>query len=158
MAQKFQTGKFTWAIDELSKSLKITPEEVRLYFTDGRRVSFLLERRIADEVLHGKLAPSEGAGYDIMDKHEQKWEVRSISEHGIYFCPSYMVGSGRSFDEPGFLQKLDEIAGYVVSDIERFPNVPFWVIPIDYVREWWNLGKLGPASKISRIKTLKLLS
>ena len=158
MPSKFRTGKFTWDIVEISKSLKITPEAVRIYFTDGRRVSFLLERRIADEVLHGELAPSEGAGYDVLDNCGLKWEVRSISKHGIYFCPSKMVGSGRSFNEPGFLQKLDEIAGYVVSDIECFPTVPYWVIPKDDVREWWNQGKLGTSSKISRVKALELLS
>lgn len=51
----------------------------------------------------------------------KKWEVRSISRNGIYFCPSYMVGSGRKFNEAGFLVKIAEISGYIVSDIERFP-------------------------------------
>ena len=111
------------------------------HFRDGRRVSFLLERRIAYEVLNGSLPPSEGAGYDVLDSEDQKWEVRSVSLAGIYFCPSYMVGSGRKFEELGFLTKMDEIAGYVVSDIQRFPAVPYWIIPVDIVREWWQQRK-----------------
>ncbi len=36
-----------------------------------------------------------------------------------------MVGSGRSFDEDGFLDKLSEIDGYIIADIESFPKIPF---------------------------------
>ena len=99
--------------------------DVQLYFSDGRRISFLLERRIAFEVLGGTLTPSEGAGWDAQDAEGNKWEVRSISKRGIYFCPSYMVGSGRTFNEPGFLQNLDDISGYAVSDISSFHGFPF---------------------------------
>ena len=40
-----KTGVFKWNITEISKALKIKEADVRLYFTDGRRVSFILERR-----------------------------------------------------------------------------------------------------------------
>jgi hypothetical protein len=99
-----------------------------------------------------KLAP---IGFD--SRLRRKWEVRSVSRGGIYFCPSYMVGSGRSFDEPGFLNKLQEIAGYVVSDIQQFPSIPFWSVPVAMVQEWWQQGRLGPTTKISRDRALELL-
>jgi hypothetical protein len=51
-------GVFEWDIQDVSDALKIGVDDVMAYFTDGRRVSFLLERRIAYEVLHGTLAPS----------------------------------------------------------------------------------------------------
>ena len=44
------------------------------------------------------------AGYDLIDAKGGKWEVRSISKGGIYFSPSYMVGSGRSFNKKDFLK------------------------------------------------------
>lgn len=135
----------------------LTPEEVKMYFTDGRRVSFLLERRISREVIKGTLAPSEGAGYDLLCPNGLKWEVRSISKGGIYFCPSYMVGSGRSFEEAGFLSKLAEVEGYIVSDIEAFPSVPFWKISTATVRAWWTKRKLGANSKVSREAALALI-
>jgi hypothetical protein len=147
----------TWDVVEVARALKITEEDVRLYFTDGRRVSFIIERRLASEVLGGTLAPSEGAGFDLFDAQGGKWEVRSISRGGIYFCPSYMVGSGRRFESGGFLAKLDEIKGYIVSDIESFPRVPFWVVPATKVRQWWEAGELGVNSKVSREKALRLL-
>ena len=150
-------GILTWDVSEIAKALKISPEDVREYFTDGRRVSFILERRLANEVVHGTLAASEGAAYDLLDSQNRRWEVRSITRGGIYFCPSYMVGSGRSFDEPGFLAKLKEIEGYIISDVESFPNVAFWILPKVLVANWWTGGKLGSATKISREKALKLL-
>lgn len=150
-------GLLAWDIDAISSALKISNDDVREYFTDGRRVSFILERRLAKEIIKGKLAPSEGAGYDLLDSQGRKWEVRSITKGGIYFCPSYMVGSGRSFDEPGFLSKLAEIEGYIISDVESFPNVPFWILPKTTVENWWHNGKLGAGTKISRVVALKLL-
>lgn len=152
-----QDGLLTWDLNEISKALKITTEDVKLYFTDGRRVSFILERRICYEVVKGKLAPSEGAGFDLIDPKGNKWEVRSITRGGIYFCPSYMVGSGRRFEENGFVNKLNEIEGYIVSDVESFPNVPFWIINKKVVYKWWIDGKLGNSTKISREKALNLI-
>jgi hypothetical protein len=150
-------GYLEWNLDEISKAQKITKEDVRLYFTDGRRVSFILERRICYEVVKGRLAPSEGAGFDLYDSQDYKWEVRSITKDGIYFCPSYMVGSGRRFEEQGFLNKLDEIKGYIVSDVESFPKVPFWKIDKDIVYDWWINGTLGNSTKITRKKALNLI-
>lgn len=151
-------GILSWDVHEIAKVLKIRPEDVREYFTDGRRVSFIVERRLAREVLKGKLAPTEGAGYDIIDSHGNKWEVRSITRSGIYFCPSYMVGSGRHFEEEGFLRKLNEIKGFIIADVESFPNIPFWIIPVEQVKKWWDSGKLGSTTKISRKKALELLN
>lgn len=151
------TGTLSWNIEEIAQALKINARDVREYFTDGRRVSFLLERRIAHEVLKGTLAPSEGAAFDLLDSQGKKWEVRSISKGGIYFCPSYMVGSGRSFNEQGFQEKLSEIEGYIISDIESFPNIPYWIVPVQHVRIWWEVGQLGNTTKISRQKALDLL-
>jgi len=150
-------GILSWNIEEIAKALKIRPEDVREYFTDGRRVSFIVERRIAREILKGKLAPTEGAGYDVIDSQGGKWEVRSITRGGIYFCPSYMVGSGRHFEEEGFLRKLEEIKGFIIADIESFPDIPFWIIPVEQVKEWWFSGKLGTTTKISRKRALELL-
>ena len=150
-------GVLSWNLNEIADSLKLTPKDTKDYFTDGRRVSFVLERRLAFEVLGGTLAPSEGAGYDLIDANGKKWEVRSITRGGIYFCPSYMVGSGRSFEETGFLSKLKEIEGYVVSDIENFPNIPYWKIPKTLVEQWYKTNQLGAGTKISRAKILTML-
>ena len=150
-------GLLKWDIAEVARALKLKEGDVRLYFTDGRRVSFLLERRICAEVVHGTLAPSEGAGYDLIDSSGRHWEVRSITKSGIYFCPSYMVGSGRSFEEGGFLAKLRDVEGYIVSDVESFPDVPYWIVPKTSVESWWRGGSLGSATKVTRDSMFRLL-
>ena len=152
-----EQGHLTWNVELLAEAMKITSEDVHAYFTDGRRVSFIIERRIAHEVIGGTLAASEGAGFDLLDSVGGKWEVRSITKSGIYFCPSYMVGSGRKFELQGFLTKLDEIQGYILSDVQSFPHVPYWIIPKEIVRMWWDTGQLGSTTKISRVKALGLI-
>jgi hypothetical protein len=117
----------------------------------------MLERRLMREVLGGRLATSEGDDHDLVDAQDRKWEVRSVSGGGIYFCPSYMVGSGRRFECEGFLRKLGMIHGYVVSDITQFPKVPYWLVEAALVRQWWDKGKLASATKIPRSRALELL-
>ncbi len=142
---------FEWDLAKLSDALQIPPNDVELYFRDGRRVSFLLERRIRDSFPGWRLASSEGAGYDLVDAEGINWEVRSVSKN-IYFCPSYMVGSGRSFQEPGFFTKLADIGGYICSDITTFPKVPVFVIPAELIMSLYKEGRLGGSTLISRAK------
>lgn len=150
-------GILEWDLGLLQRAMHLTLDDVRTYFTDGRRVSFVLERRLMREVLGGKLAVSEGDDHDLVDDQGRKWEVRSVSARGIYFCPSYMVGSGRHFECEGFLRKLSMIHGYVVSDITQFPRVPYWLVEAEVVRKWWESGTLGPSTKIPRQRALDLL-
>ena len=104
-----------------------------------------------------RLAPNEGSGFDLIDTNGGYWEVRSLTKGGIYFCPSYMVGSGRKFDEFGFLEKLDNVEGYIVTDISEFPTMPYWIIRYELVKRWWDSGELGTNSKIPRNKFLRLI-
>lgn len=69
-----------------------------------------------------------------------------------------MVGSGRTFDETGFLVKLEGIKGYVLCDVESFPDVPFWFISVEQVMNWWDDKLLGNATKISRERALNLIA
>ena len=147
----------TWNIKNLADTIKLKDADVKQYFTDGRKISFILERRIAYEFLKGTIAENEGKAYDIIAPNGDLWEVRSITKGGVYFCPSYMVGKGRKFDLKGFLQKLKVIKGYILADVLEFPNVPFWVIPKETVELWWKNGKLGKNSSVSHKKALSLI-
>ncbi len=137
-----------WDLDELASAMHLEKDEVLMYFRDGRRISFILERRIRDAFPSWKLAPSEGSGFDLIDNNGGCWEARSVSS-GIYFCPSYMVGSGRSFEEVGFLKKLEAIEGYVCSDIMKFPEVPVYMVPSDLILDLYRKGQLGAGTRIS---------
>ena len=145
-----------WDLSQISRALKLTESDVIEYFTDGRRVSFICERKIRDQV-GGKLAKTEGAGYDLL-QDQKKWEVRSITKGGTYFSPSFQVGSGRKFDEEGFLKKLDEIEGYILCDILEFPKIPYWRITSETVRSWYDNNQIGVRASTSRKNILSLIN
>lgn len=155
MEQRFQ---MRWDEEELARAFKVTPTDVREYLTDGRRVSFIIERRLKWENPGWKLAPSEGAGYDLLDPDGGMWEVRSITRQGVYFNPSNQVGSGRMFNEDGFQAKLSGIKGFILSDIVGFPVVDVFVVPVENVLRWHRERMLGSNAKVSRDKFLRLLA
>lgn len=133
--------------------MRVDIEDVHAYMTDGRRISFLVERRLRRE-LQWDLAASEGAAYDLVDRYGAKWEVRSLSRGGVYFTPSNQVGSGRSFDRDALLSKLESIQGFMISDIASFPEVPVYSVDSQVVLEWYLAGRLGSNAKVSRHKFL----
>lgn len=148
----------TWDEVELARAFKVSPEDVREYLTDGRRVSFIIERRLKWENPGWELAPSEGAGYDLLDPEGGMWEVRSVTRQGVYFNPSNQVGSGRRFDEDGFQSKMRGLKGFILSDIVGFPVVDVFVVPVANVLRWHNQRLLGANAKVSRAKFLKSLA
>lgn len=155
MQKRFQLH---WDEEDLARAFKVTPKDVREYLTDGRRVSFIIERRLMWENPGWKLAPSEGAGYDLLDPDGGMWEVRSITRQGVYFNPSNQVGSGRMFNEDGFQAKLSGIKGFILSDIVGFPVVDVFVLPVENVLRWHRERMLGSNAKVSRDKFLRLLA
>ena len=146
-----------WDLSEVAKAIKISEEETKEYFRDGRRCAFLVERRVRD-FIEGKLAPSEGSSYDLIDKDGKNWEVRSVTKSGIYFTNSRDIGSSRTYNEEGFIKKINNIEGYMVSDISEWPNVPVYQIKSSLVLKWYNDGKLSSNTKISKQKFFELLN
>jgi hypothetical protein len=142
--------KMVWDAEELARAFKVTVEDIKEYLTDGRRVSFIIERRLKWDHPGWTLAPSEGAGYDLRDPDGGLWEVRSITSGGVYFNPSNQVGSGRRFAEEGFQAKLSAIKGFILSDIVGFPVVDIFVVPVEYVLRWHATRQLGANAKVSR--------
>ncbi len=150
--------KMEWDEKQLAEAFRVTPEDIREYLTDGRRVSFIIERRLMWDNPGWKLAASEGAGYDLLDPDGGKWEVRSITHGGVYFNPSNQVGSGRAFNEEGFQSKLARIKGFILSDIVGFPVVDIFVVPVDNVVRWHARQALGTTGKVTRKKFISELS
>ncbi len=152
-----QIGTLTWDAEALAEKLHLTVDETLEYFKDGRRGSFVVERRIAREIIGGRIAEHEGKSFDVYDSEGNKWEVRSLTKGGVYFCPSNMVGKGRTFVEAGFQAKLDELKGYYVARITTFPEVEVFKIDSKQVRKWHKNKELGKNTKISLSKMEKLL-
>jgi len=154
LIQKGLTGEFIGKTKK--EKIALTEDDIRKYFQDGRRVSFIIERSVA-KILGGKLAESEKKGYDIILQNGEKWEIRSITKRGVYFTPSNQVGKGRKFDEEGFKKKLDDIKGYILADVTNFPEIVLYMVPSEVVRQWWGAGKLGKTAKVSYSTIKELL-
>jgi hypothetical protein len=137
-------------------ALGLSAEDTLQWGLDGRRIAFSLERRIISEGL-GATPTKTNTPWDAEDG-DNKYEIRSVTRGGVYFCPNNQVGSGRRFSEKEFLDKLNELSYYCLADITQFPDVPFWVIPVEVVLNWWIEGRLGKNSKITKKKALKLLA
>ena len=140
---------------DLSRVLKISTPAIRRYFSDGRKIFSIIEETLAKD-LKGIVAPIGTSNYDIT-ANNNKYEVRSITKSGVYFCPSNMVGSGRKFDEGGFLNKLDCIDYYILTDITKFPKVPYYIVPCGIVNKWWKHKELNSNTKVCYNKCKKLL-
>jgi hypothetical protein len=150
--------KLHWDADQIAAAFGVTVDDIREYLTDGRRVSFIIERRLKWDHPGWTLAPSEGAGYDLTDPNGGKWEVRSVTGGGVYFNPSNQVGSGRRFNELGFQDKLSRINGFILADIMVFPCVDIYVVPVSNVLRWHRAKLLGKNARVSRSVFLKELA
>lgn len=133
----------------IASAFGVSEQDIQEYMTDGRRASFIIERRLKWDNPDWKLAPSEGAGFDLIDPNGHRWEVRCITSQGVYFNPSNQVGSGRVFNEREFLNKLYGIAGFILADITKFPVVPVFKFSVDYVFEWYQQKLLGANARVS---------
>lgn len=154
MKSRFQ---MTWNAEAIAEAFEVKVGDIEEYLTDGRRASFIIERRLKWMHEGWTLAPSEGAAFDLKDPKGNLWEVRSITKGGVYFNPSGQVGSGRKFEETGFLAKVDGIEGYILTDIASFPNVDVFVVHFSNVLRWYKEGKLGASTKVSRKKFYETL-
>lgn len=137
---------------KLAEAFGVQPADVYEFMTDGRRASFIIERRLMWAHPGWKLAPTEGAGYDLEAPNGGLWEVRSITRGGVYFNPSAQVGKGRYFEEHGFRAKLNAIEGFILADITKFPDVPVYVVPVENVIRWYDAGDIGKNAKVTRAK------
>jgi len=150
-------GKLEWNILKLSSALKIAPSEVEKYMKDGRKVSFICERRVAKEFFGIDETAPENSPYDFKDKSGLKWEVRSVTKGGTYFTPSGNVGSGRNYSEQDYLNKLDLLEGFILCDIEEFPKMSVWKVKVPTIKKWDDGGELNADKSISRKKVLSLI-
>jgi hypothetical protein len=72
----------TWDADEFARALKVTVQDVKEYFTDGRRVSFIIKRRLNNELnasakisragFHARLSPQLGSALPSQPPHENR--------------------------------------------------------------------------------------
>jgi hypothetical protein len=151
-------NRFTIPLDisGIADAFCVTLADAREYLSDGRRASFIIERRLVWMHPDWKLAPSESESYDLRAPNGRLWEVRCVTRNGVYFNPAGQVGKDRHFEEGGFLGKLDLVAGFILADVAILEEatgkaeVPVFRFGSRLVRQWYLDGKLGKRAQVSR--------
>jgi hypothetical protein len=119
------------------------PNEVcKEHWKDGRPFSHFIEAWIAENY---PLTHIKGCKkYDFTDKKypEKLYDEKTFTKRGCKFCPSNMIGQGRSFNKEEFEKKSRKLIFCIVSNID-FPN-----IKIRFVRGIELIAKY-PKGKIS---------
>lgn len=140
----------------IGEGLGLAVPQVQTWFRDGRHASRIIELNLAKE-LSLTLPDNICEKFDLLDANGGKWEVRCLTDRGASFAPSNMTGAGRKFDMAGLIEKLRAVKGFILADIEGFPEVPYWVIPVHIVEAWCYGGELKNNARGSRDKILGLL-
>lgn len=98
-------------------------------FSDGRIAGLISEFFVCDIFEGLARAESEKAPYDV---YHTKWmngyECRTVTKGGVKFCPSYMIGKGRSYDEKEHHEKVRNVHGYIFFDITKMPVVKITIV------------------------------
>lgn len=157
MKSIYYLGTLQWDEKALASALKLDVSEIKPYFKDGRRISFLLERSLVKRLMPGKLAISERDPYDIELRNGEKWEVRCITSRGVKFGPSKNTGGSRKFSEKDFLHKLKSIAGYALCDVTNFPSVAIYKVPSNAILKLYKSGSLGLSASLTSAKRVKTI-
>ncbi len=91
-------------------------------FKDGRICSALLSGHLARRF--NDLTYVDKKGYDYIHTIMDKIEKKQITNHGLKFAPSSMIGVGRKVDYPQVVKHIyDNDLTYLIADITSFPEV-----------------------------------
>jgi hypothetical protein len=93
---------------------------VNQLFTDGRRASGFLEKQL--ELWFPELTFVDGKGFDFVDPTNQKYDAKCFTKGGAKFCPSVMLGAGRTVNEEKLWEHATHMI-YIFCDIVDFPQV-----------------------------------
>ena len=94
--------------------------EVYELFRDGRVASKFLEHHIPKWFPELKFVDQDG--YDHIDQHDIKYDLKGFTKRGAGYAPSNMIGAGRKIDEEKMHAHAATI-NYIFSDIIDFPKV-----------------------------------
>ena len=113
---------------------------------DGRPFSHFIEKWIAHNypLIH---IPGK-KGYDFIDKNNQQilYDEKTFTRNGCKFCPSNMLGQGRTFNQERFIKHCEKLIFCIVSNI-NFPNIKIkFIRGVDLLKDY-PCGEI-PLSKI----------
>jgi hypothetical protein len=110
-------------------------EALNEIFRDGRVASHLLEPQLVH--WFPQLTHIKGCrDHDHTDGTGQKYDAKNFTKGGLKFKPSNMIGTGRTFNYQGMVDKAQHMI-YIACDIIDFPQVRvIFKEGMDLVREY----------------------
>lgn len=121
------------SLDDISKALRITPEEAVAKFQDARVTSWFAEiwgERLFNYTKH---ASANHAGSDaaiaLGDIGRFDIGVRCFFRNTLKFQKSKFIGSGRSATMEDLIASIEAVERYVIVDLRGFPTLDFY--PLD---------------------------
>lgn len=117
----FHTIKFNFK--NLISALDIEEKHVRRFLMDGRNAAFLLKFKLSEElgfsIVEGQNAPAQ-----LIGNNGKIWIIKTCTSiSGVSFCANSMIGSGRRFNSQKFFDRLKENIGFLVCNLECFPEI-----------------------------------
>jgi hypothetical protein len=152
--------KATLSVDEISKALKIAPQDVIRKFRDGRITSWFAEiwgERLFSYKKHASTNfPGSDASIDLGAIGPFEISVRSLTDAGIKFQKSANIGSGRRATKDDVYDAIEGVERVVVVDIRSFPDVTFIPLNSKWLLRQARDGKLS-ASGLKPVRFYDLL-
>jgi hypothetical protein len=147
--RKIGTHKIDY--EKLSDGFNLPIEQVKNFLNDGRVMGRLGE--FIHSLSSGGGRQNENSSFDILEKNNQKTEIRSITKN-VSFASSKEVGYGRKVTENGFIEKLNSIDRYVLLDLRNLKNGTYDTIEV--TKEDINMLGLGKNKQMSAKKFYKI--
>lgn len=154
--QKPKNFKFKVNLTKIAQGMRLTKNEAKSFFNDGRIVGRYAEFVVQNKGL-GKRAKSEGSAYDNDMKDGQRLEVRSITKH-VSFASSKEVGYGRKVTQNGWIEKLNAVDVWCLVDFENLEEWQFIFLTTAEVKEMAERNVMGKNRNVSRKKFLAYLT
>lgn len=152
-----EEGILRWSNWDVARALQLPVGECADLMRNSRLLSSVIEHRLVHQYFIGSSLAPNNAPYDLLTKSGSRAEVRSITKQGVHFAPSYMRGSGRSFDRKRFEERLDQLNLFILVDTTSYPSSKFWVLDADVVHDWWDNGDMSASATVSRRNLFKLI-
>jgi len=121
------------SLDDISKALRITPEEAVAKFQDARITSWFAEiwgERLFNYTKHPSANhPGSDAAIALGDIGRFDIGVRCFFRNKIKFQKSKFIGSGRRATMADLISSIEDVERYVIVDLRQFPQLDFY--PLD---------------------------
>lgn len=121
------------SLDEISKALRITPDEAIAKFQDARVTSWFAEiwgERLFNYTKHlSANHPGSDAAIALGDIGRFDIGVRCFFKNTLKFQKSKFIGSGRSATNEDLIASVEGVERYIIVDLRGFPTMDFY--PLD---------------------------